>query len=229
MFWKVPKIWEGSTVIVIGGGPSILKQFDVPKDVVASVYEGRSQPDVYSPYLTPLHDKHVIAVNMSYKLGPWVDIMFFGDPSFWTRFNKELVLFKGLRVTCADTLQEDSRVKSVKRGRAGKNPFGISTDPSTVCWNNNSGASAINLAVLLGAKRIILLGFDMNLDAEKNQHWHKFYSGAPKTIGSTFRKHLAGFPAISVDLKALGIDCINANPLSAIGDFSKVNYKDISW
>lgn len=228
MIWSVPKVWKNSTVVVIGGGPSILRQFDVPQNVIQSVYTGQSQPSVYSPYLKPLHDKHIIAVNMAYKLGTWIDIMFFGDPSFWRRFSKELLLFKGLRVTCASSLLNEGGVKSVKRGRAkGKRPFGISTDPSTICWNNNSGASAINLAVLLGAGRIILLGFDMALDAQKNQHWHKIYSSKPTAGPSTFRKHLQGFPAISADLKALGIECINANPESAIVDFPRVNYRDI--
>ena len=96
-----------------------------------------------------------------------------------------------------------------------------------VSWNNNSGAATINLAVHMGAKRIILLGFDMKLDEEKNQHWHKFYSTKEKDIASTFRKHLSGFQEIKRDADLLGVEIINANPTSAITQFPRMNFKDI--
>lgn len=231
MYWSIPKIWEGSTAIIIGGGPSILKQFEVPLPLIQAVYSKQSPPNVYSPYLEPLHDKHVIAVNMAYKLGDWIDVLFFGDSKYWAANKQELVKFKGLRVTCGLGIPPDKRLKMLRR--ANRNPtlanFGICTLDQYVCWNNNSGAAAINLAVHFGVKRIILLGFDMSLDEGNNQHWHKFYAGDKATVQTTFNSHLKGFPAIARDLKALGIECINANPESKIPDFVKMNYKDIPW
>lgn len=228
MVWKIPRVWEGGTVIIIGGGPSIVKQFNIPEEVVKKVYQGTS-PSIYSEYLKPLHKHHVIAVNMAYKLGDWVDMMFFGDAGFWPKYKADLLNFKGLRVTCNPELEETSKLKIIKR--ADRNPRllkkGICTEPNTVCWNSNSGSAAINFAVHLGVKRIILLGFDMTLDGGSNQHWHKFYSGNVKTVEGTFKKHMTGFPDMAADLKKLGIEVINANPESKIEAFPKMNFKDI--
>lgn len=47
---------------------------------------------------------------------------------------------------------------------------GLSRDPETVHTGKNSGYAAINLAYHLGAKRILLLGYDMMTDGHK-RHW----------------------------------------------------------
>jgi hypothetical protein len=65
MSWQVPRMWEGGDVWIIGGGPSILTQFDIPEKVVSKVLNGSSPPSVYSPYMEYLHDKHIIGVNMA--------------------------------------------------------------------------------------------------------------------------------------------------------------------
>ena len=225
MKWKVPRVWEGSTAIIIGGGPSMLKQFAVPTSIIQDVYTGKSTPEAYSPYLERIHKQHVIAVNVAYKIGNWIDAVFFGDPSTWQEDKANLIQFKGLRVTCANELNNDTRLKWLQRDTRKKH--GISNNPEMVAWNSNSGAACINLAVHFGVKRIILLGFDMNTDAGKNQHWHKFYSTKQTQLESTFRRHLVGFPIIKQDLDALGIEIINANPDSAITAFPRMNFKDI--
>jgi hypothetical protein len=108
-----------------------------------------------------------------------------------------------------------------------KRAGGISTDPILLGWNNNSGAAAINLAVHTGVKKIILLGFDMKLDPQQNQHWHKLYVSPINQTKSIFSKHLIGFPAIKKDLDKLGVVVLNCNPDSAIDCFQKVNFKDL--
>lgn len=220
-------MWEGGTCYIIGGGPSILQQFDVPESIIESVYSGKETPAAYSPYLSALHDKHIIAVNVAYKIGPWIDMMFFGDTSTWTEEQTELIKFKGLRVTCAESLNRN--IPYLKF--LGKNPrkkTGISKDNNLISWNFNSGAAAINVAVHTGVKRIVLFGFDMKLDQSQNQHWHKIYTSPLKTVDASFRKHLAGFPEIKKDLDAMGIEVFNCNPNSAIDCFQKINFKDLN-
>ena len=223
--WTVPRIWEGGTAVIIGGGPSILKQFNVPEHVVQGVYSGKLSLSAYSPYLEPIHKMHIIAVNVAYKIGPWIDVMFFGDDSTWREEKAELIKFKGLRITCATDLHKDMRLKFLKRNE--KKRQGISTDPSLITWNGNSGSAAINLAVHFGVKRIILLGFDMQLNADKQEHWHKCYTTKLGTVDRLMQKFLQGFPAIKRDLDNLGIEVINANPDSKITCFTRINFKDI--
>jgi len=225
MKWTVPRIWSGGTAVILGGGPSITQQFNIPEYVVDDVYKRRQTPAAYSPYLKAIHKQHVIGVNVAYKMGDWVDVVFFGDESTWLEDKENLLKFKGLRVTCSDNLNYIKRLKCLNRNKI--KPFGLTIEPNAVSWNGNSGASAINFAIHTGVKRIILLGFDMQVDEKGNQHWHKFYVGDTKTLESTMSNHLKGFPQIKIDADALGVQIINANPSSRIECFPKMNFKDI--
>lgn len=225
MSWTAPRMWEGGTAIIIGGGPSILKQFNIPPEIVKGVFSKKLFPSAYSSYLKAIHNQHIIAVNVAYRIGPWIDVMFFGDTSTWNEEKKNLTTFRGLKVSCAGGLENEPSIKWMKREPRRK--VGISTDPNFLAWNRNSGSAAINLAVHFGVKRIILLGFDMKLDTSKNQHWHKIYDSDPKSVDRTMAKHLAGFPQMKSDLDRLHIEVLNANPDSKIDAFRKLNFKDI--
>ena len=52
--------------------------------------------------------------------------------------------------------------------------FGLESARDTLAHGNNSGYAAINLAVHLGAARIVLLGYDMGNDG-KVSHFHEGY------------------------------------------------------
>jgi hypothetical protein len=224
--WRVPEIWKDGTCIVIGGGTSLIEQFQIPTEVVEKVYIGVEDASVYSPFLSPIHNQHIIAVNMAYKLGDWIDVLFFGDDDFWKTRKEEIIAFNGLRVSFESEKIRDSRVKLVARNPRKKQ--GITFAPAgLLSWNFNSGAAAINLAIQFGAKRIILLGFDMQLDQNNNQHWHKVYSSPLDVIKESMKKHLQGFSVIAKDIEGTGIEIINCSLNSAIQCFRKANIWEI--
>lgn len=225
--WRVPKIWEDGRCFIIGGGTSMPRQFGVPEDIIQDVYTGKKGVEAYSPYMSAIHSEHCIGVNMAYRIGTWVDMVIWGDDGFWRREKSNLLQFSGLRVTCQNKLEVDyhSVVKVLRRDP--RKHLGLSFKDDVVCWNKNSGAAAINLAVLLGAKQIILLGFDMKLDADKNQHWHKYYASNVRTVAATFKMHLKGFPVIAEEAKKAGIEILNCNLDSGIDSFRKIELKDI--
>jgi hypothetical protein len=235
MIWQVPKIWEGGDVWIIGGGPSITKQFEIPDHVVKTVINGSSSPSVYSDYMKVIHNKHTIGVNVAYLIGDWMDIVFFGDVTFFLERKKQLAEYPGIKVSCHPNVNCYDYVKYVPKDT--NYPHGITSNSRMVSWNNNSGAAAINLAVRTGAKRIILLGFDMTLDSASNQHWHDLYGRRSRILDprnkkrmnvfSTFDTHLIGFEAISKDAKRLGVEIINCSPDSKITHFRKCNVKDL--
>ena len=233
MIWQVPPIWEGGDVWIIGGGPSIPKQFGVPDEVIKSAIEGTSPASVYSPYMSYLHDKHVIGINVAYLLGDWLDMVFFGDIGFFLKHQSGLASFAGLKVSCHHSVEKYGWVKYTPRDT--KHPRGISDNPKMVSWNSNSGSAAISIAANAGAKRIILLGFDMKLDGEKKQHWHDAYGRIAnrdkrdprKPIHLPFDRHLRGFVEIAKDAQRRGIEIINANPDSAITQFRKFTIKEL--
>ena len=238
MHWTVPRIWEGGECWIIGGGPSIPEQFGVPDDVIEDVIAQRSTPSVYSPYMSAIHDRHVIGVNAAYLIGDWIDIIFFGDNRFFLAHREGLSKHPGLKVSCNSRTHSCCRdVHYLPHDRG--HPRGISTEPRFVSWNANSGAAAISMAVHLGVRRIVLLGFDMRTGTY-GQHWHNAYRGmrVRRTHGKgkgqivvprklPFDRHLRGFPIIARDAKRLGVEIVNASPDSAIKEFPKCTVQEI--
>lgn len=205
------------------------RQFDVPEDIIQKVTQGTLPPNAYSPYMHPIHDKHVIGVNMSYKLGMWIDVVMFGDSGFFLKERNGLATFPGIKVSCNTGSQGERWIKHL--GRDGSHSKGISTNPMLVGWNGNTGGAAINLAVHMGAKRILLLGFDMNLDGTRMQHWHDLYGKGPvlderRKRKLPFSRHITSFSFIAADAKRLGVEIINLSPGSSINDFPKMSVKE---
>lgn len=229
MNWNVPKLWDGGDVWIIGGGPSVPRQFGVPEDIIQKVTQGTLPPNTYSSYMSYLHDKHVIGVNMAYQLGDWIDIVIFGDNGFFLKERNGMALFPGLKVSCGSNCKNERWVKHLSRDAS--HTKGISPNVNMVSWNGNTGGAAINLAVHLGAKRILLLGFDMNIDKTQWQHWHNLYNKGPvvderRKRKLPFARHLTCFPPIAEDARRLGVEIINLSPTSAIDSFGKMTVKE---
>lgn len=100
-----------------------------------------------------------IVVNTSYQLCPWADVLFAFDLKWWLYYDKlvDESGFKGEKVTYSFNARSMD-ITSLD-GCEWFQPFG------------NSGTSAISLAVNMGARRILLLGYDCSLTQDK-PHWH---------------------------------------------------------
>lgn len=235
--WQVPKIWEGEDVWILGGGPSIIDNFNIPHDVVKDVRFRKKGIEAYSPYLASLHKKHVIGINVAYKFGNWVDVCFFGDKSFFLKHRSGMSHFRKLVVTCTEKVGQKNLgwvkylpIEKQKHNR-GHRKLGISTNSGQVCWNENSGAAAISLAAWTGVKRIILVGFDMTLSPFNNeQHFHNEYRevGAKvKKASLPFKVHLKPWEIIKKDADNMGIEILNVSLDSAIKELPKVHIKEL--
>lgn len=196
-FWTIPHIWNEATVFILGGGPSL----------------GRVD-------LSRLHGQRVIAVNNAYQLGPW-PVMFYGDHRWFLLHSERLAQFPGLKITTSTQQQgELGRSIGIRVVDKAKGPFGIQKTPKVVSWNKSSGACAINVAVHLGAKKIVLFGFDMRkIDGCTN--WHADHPHTPNV--DPYFGFLAPFELMARDLKAMGIECVNATPGSALTVFPIVD------
>lgn len=233
--WTVPQLWEGGTCWIIGGGLSAPRQFDVPEDIIMRVAVKRDlDPSAYSPYFQPIHNERVIAINNAYRIGTWIDALFFGDCSWYLVHRRKLIDWPGIKATCCVRFANKRREEAEGIKYLGKYPgkkWGISDKPKKVCWNSNSGAAAISLAAHLGVHRIILLGFDMKLsDAgdKKVSHWHGSHrKPSEKQKAPPFNRHLKGFPQIKKDAKRMGIQILNASPDSVIKEFRKVRVSEV--
>lgn len=225
MSGKIIPIWKNETVWIIGGGPSILKQFNIPDDIINGVKQKTLPMSRLSRFMKSLHHQHVIGINATYLLGNWVDIVFFHDEVFFQDHKETLLKHPGRLMTCNNRFlnRPEERVEYIPKDRT--KVLGIHTDATKISWNYNSGAAAISLAAHLGAKRIILLGFDMGGGSTPETHFHTEHSGYLKTP-PPFWKHLVGFPVIQNDANARGIEIINCSPESAIKEFQKMSVKE---
>ena len=99
---------------------------------------------------------------------------------------------------------------------------GLAAD--ALAWNANTGASAVNLALILGAKRVFLLGFDMHLSNER-QNWHENLLNKPDK--AVYQKFIEGFGRLSKSLNKVfpGREIVNVTDNSSMNCFPKVNCK----
>lgn len=198
--WDSVKIWsETSTAYILGGGPSLLTMD-----------------------LTPIHDKHVIGVNNAYRLGDWVDVCWFGDYEWYGLHRLELFKFYGLKVHCCNIDAERPGIKELGRGK----PWGIDKRRDYVAWNDNSGASAINLAYHLGVRTVVLLGFDMKFGENRKNNWHEDHKLPPHKDWNPYPKFLRNFPIIKQEADKLGLTILNATPDSALDVFPMVKLEE---
>lgn len=96
---------------------------------------------------------------------------------------------------------------------------GLADKNNGLMTGQNSGYQAINLAYLLGAARIVLLGFDMKRGADGRAHW--FGDHPVQTQDYIYSAMLQNFPKLARRLKELGIEVINCTPDSALDAFPR--------
>lgn len=184
--------WLDSNVYIIGGGPSLCA-FDWEL----------------------LAGRRVIGVNSAVYLGARIcPVLFFSDPEFLDEFEPAVNAYSGKMVTSTEkTIRDFPWLYRFKRS-----PEGLHTG-DRLGFNFTSGAGAINLALTMGARRVLLLGCDCKPIGEVH-HWHpKFIHNAP----DPYPQFLIGYANVARHLPRVfpGREVINLNPDSAIPDFPK--------
>ncbi len=97
--------------------------------------------------------------------------------------------------------------------------------PGEIGFGSNSGFQALNLVLQFGVTRVILVGYDMNLD--HGIHWHGRHPGLLNNprIGSV-AKWRAQLDAQAGLLESMGIEVLNASPISSLTAFRKVDFQE---
>lgn len=216
MEWSfIPRIMNGGKVFIVGGGPSA-KNFD----------------------WNLLSGKFVIGCNASAFLLPQglVKWAVFGDKMFLRNFRPQLRSFVdggGILVNAVGRSLDETNhwMLNVKRLN-GRKSWGLSDDRYILRWNRSTGACAIDLARLLGASEVVLIGFDMCSDG-KSHNWHDAYSPyyvkrtndngntwMPKPDEQLYSSRMIGaFNDIQRDAEETGMKIWNTNPDSRIKVF----------
>jgi hypothetical protein len=193
--WSVPRDWDGETAAILATGPSMSQEI--------------------ADALSALHAQRLfkaIAVNNCYRIAPWADVLYCCDLRFWD-VHPDSYKFEGLKVS----LTNRSVLKLENGGESG-----IDERPTHLRSGRNSGYQALNLAVLFGAKRILLFGFDC-----KSKGRTHFFGSHPSSLE---RQHpyevwIRHFNEAAPILKRMGIEVWNCTD-SALTCFEKKDYRD---
>jgi len=195
--------WE--TVVCIATGPSLT---DEQLQVVHQAQQaGRVR---------------VIGVNCAYQKAPWLDALFACDMQWWRRYH-------------ADVKKVAPNVETVTQCASSHKQFGLTTrirgsardglGTEEIRTGSNGGHAAVNLAYLWGAKRIILLAYDMKLGPNGEKHFHGDHP-APCIQTQLFKQWIHRFESTARDLKKLGIVVLNCTPGSALPWFDRCSIEE---
>lgn len=191
---RVPEKWRGRTVVIAGNGPS-LRLADMETARAAGC--------------------KIVVINQGAALAPWADLLWFCDRQ-WFDWPGNAALVEGFAGIVATLENYELRGRRAdlwclhNMGRPG-----LFAENWGVCTGGNSGYQCINLAVHLGVKRILLLGFDM-----APGHWFGDYP-KPTQPGVYRDTMLPAFPALVAPLRKRGVEVLNCTPGSLLEVFPK--------
>lgn len=184
----IQRRWAG-TVIVAATGPSLTPE-------VAEVCRGHGA---------------IIAVNDAYKRLPFAPVLYACD-ALWWKIHEGCPNFEGEKWSSHSEGNNDKFEAARRcglrlvRGRQGNH---FSTDPGYIIYGNNSGFQSVNLAILFGASRVVLVGFDMR-QVNSLQH---FFGNHPLQLrqSSSYALFIKNFNEAAKAIPE-GVEIINATP-----------------
>ena len=193
--------WSGDIVVLVASGPS------APQVRLAAA-RGKAK---------------FIAVNNSWRLAPWSDVLYSCDFSWWNAYD-DWHQFAGLKVSIEYRTSE--KWPEIRRMECQKiNDFVDFSPDARIGWGGNSGFGAINLAVKFGAKRLILVGYDMTLS--HGPHWHgKHKVGMHNPLPANVRRWRRAIDNAEPSLKAHGVRILNASPISGLEAYPKIGFEE---
>jgi hypothetical protein len=200
---RLERRWEGRCVIVAATGPSLTPE-------IAELCRG----DL------------IIAVNDAYRLLPFADALYACDRKWWD-VHENCRGFAGEKWSSHDDKGNDKRAQAAKYGLrliAGTGKKGFSLDPDNIHYGGNSGFQAVNLAILWGAARIVLVGFDMRFVGDRAH----FFGSHPKplTNNTSYAGFIRHFEAALPSLPK-GVEIVNATKDSALKCFPFVSLEPL--
>lgn len=200
---KIKPIWTNRPAIVAATGPSLTIETAEKCRGIAT-----------------------IAINDAYRRLPWADLLYACDDRWWFQ-HKGCLDFAGEKWSSHESEKRNDKARAAETFGlnlvTGKDAPGFSLDPEYIHYGSNSGFQGLNIAILMGADPIILVGFDMQTVDRQRHFFGDHPPGLCNTVNYTnFVKH---FDRAAKRLPP-EIRVWNATPKSALTCFPKVNLDD---
>jgi hypothetical protein len=201
LFWEPIPIFKDKTVVLLGGGPSHVE---------------------INPGL--LSNCGIVAINSSCRkvmdVAKKEDILYFSDNSWSERYIGLIEEWKGLVIT------SNRNTKIRLQGLVNRLDLQNLTEFMQVKSDyvqGSSGHTGACLAVLLGAKRLVLVGFECKSINGKT-HGHGDYQ--QENIHAFEERYIPAWFQMAKRFRELGCEVINASKDSAIDCFEFMNFEE---
>lgn len=152
--------------------------------------------------------RRAIAINRTYELAPWADVIYGCDDRFWKRY------YEDIKTRCSGELwaYQDDPCKKFGCNKARLRSTG-----------GNSGYQAVRLAITeFGATRIILLGFDLG----RPGHWHPEHGdGWPNPTQNNMVHWRENLRRLGIEFKE--VEIINCTRKTALECFPKMELENV--
>ncbi len=194
---------ESRTCVIVGGGPSA------------------------SHFRTEDFGGHaILVVNDAYRLHPSAQALYAADSAWW-RIHRQDVLAAGFKGRCFCSDEQAASSYGIEARRVVLTG-GLSRDPAVLNAggrNGNSGAQAMNLAYHGGARRLILIGFDMGGQGPR-EHW---FGAHPRGLrnDSPYQLFVEGMMKLAMDLAAHRIEVLNGSQHSKLGYWPRLSPDEV--
>lgn len=222
-FSRVEPLWVGETVVLIGGGPSLTQE---QLDLVEIAHSRKRV--------------RCIAVNNAFLRAPYADVCYFADSHFWKwmtegiqvkdfpaeEVRRRFALFQGQKCSIQNSGANvtDEAVHILRNKHFPQHGDGLSCEPTALVTGRHSGFQALNLSVLAGALKVLLVGYDAKRSQDGRSHW--FGEHPRVTPNDGFSAQCRSFSKALPAIKASGVTVLNCTPGSAIDAFPKVSLSD---
>lgn len=157
-------------------------------------------------------------------MAPDADLLFFADARWhaWHAARPEFQAFAGDICTIENTGDQcaEDRVHFLRNANPNGSEdgkLGLSDDPHALRTGYSSAFMLLNLSVLAGARRIVLLGHDCKPAADGRRHW--FGDHPEPTMLAAMRLWAKAFEHVAPLLSERGVKVVNASPGSALTCF----------
>lgn len=181
---------RGETVACIATGPSLTR--------------AQAQAAAHLP---------CIAVADAWEWAPWSEILYACDGRWWDWHRARWPSFAGRKITQDHDAAQKYGIEHIQS----KPLPGFSFTPGIIHQGSNSGFQALNLAILMGARVIYLLGYDMRA-IDGRTHCFGKHPGELQQE-SAFSHFVRAFHRAAPDLRKKGIQVFNCSKQSALKCF----------
>ncbi len=206
--------WKGRRCFIVGGGPSV-KGVDMDMLRGELVIGINRAHEICNPTILFAMDQRLWGWVVKGELGeePKKKMAYYAGIKCWVMFQPEMNLIPPDECYFVHNVPEVALSNDLKEG---------------LHCGCNGGYAALNLAILLGASPIYLLGYDMvQTEGKKKVWWHDGYlndgqsSAVYDLFKGEFKTHTGAFQAAMRN----GVDIVNLNPKSGLDVFRKSTIK----